>query len=111
MTQLYVTDHALVRWLEQVEGMDLTMAREARQRCPGAWNGDRGLVRVLERMIDVEAVRARMLSPTVIAAWKAGATSVRVRNAKLVLTSTTVVTVLPKISLRPVPKGKYEVFA
>lgn len=111
MKQLTVTDHALVRWLERVEGMDLTMAREGRQRCPGAWNGDRGLVRVLDRLIDIEAVRARILTPTAIAAWKAGATSVRVSNAKLVFCGSVVVSVLPKQLHRRVSKSKHEEFA
>jgi hypothetical protein len=83
MNRSPVTDHALLRWMERVKGIDL------------------------------EAIRAEIATPDICAAIAAGARSVVTHGHTLVIENSLVITVLlpgmrPKHKgQRRVPRGKY----
>lgn len=68
---------------------------------------DHALLRYIERLcvVDVEALKAEMLTPSVVAAIKAGATGVKMPLGTLVIKGSTVVTFLTA-DMRPKAKTK-----
>lgn len=88
-----VTDHAVIRFLERVLGWDFS------EYAPGM--ADHEVVRQLETDgIDIEAVRATILTETVMLAGRLGATKVHRHDSTVVLEDSRVITILPKEARR-----------
>lgn len=87
-----ITDHAVVRFLERHDGLDLGAVRLA---CGGALAADMVILDHLAAHagLDVGAVRRRILTPTVRTALAMGAAGVRMGHVRLVITDGRVVTV------------------
>ena len=86
-----VTDHAVVRWLERHDGVDLTEARQV----VGELAPDGHLLRYLEQHegYNIAAIRERICSPAVLVAIGCGATGVRNDRVRLVITDGKVITI------------------
>lgn len=87
-----VSDHAVVRFLERHDGLDLSQARAA---CGGPTAHD---IAILDHLavhegLDIASVRRRILTPVVRTALSMGAAGVRMGRIRLVIISGTVVTV------------------
>jgi hypothetical protein len=95
MSKKRITDHALVRWAERVEGIDTTEMRKVAAvlgRRPAA---DRLLIRLMEEDgHNMFAMRGRMLHPKVLAAIDCGALGVNLGCVYLPIRDGSVVTVL-----------------
>lgn len=96
-----VSDHALVRYLERVKGVDVEGARA--RLCPGATN--RILIAHLQQSagIDIAAARAEIVAITGVPA-ALGATVVARDGYPYLISDYTVTTVLPKGG-RPAPRS------
>ena len=90
-----VTNHAIVRWLERIEGRDLSPAREAYRAMFGHDPKDGDLVGFLSRygVEDPAAIRARILTPMVRAAIALGAGSIKTKGHYLIIEDGRIVTI------------------
>ncbi|TXH45630.1 MAG: hypothetical protein E6Q97_31260 [Desulfurellales bacterium] len=74
-----VRSHAVIRWIERVMGVDLTLHREAVRQVCGSANNERALFKLLvEDGYDMEAIRASILSDKVKEALALGLTAIPV---------------------------------
>lgn len=91
-----VTAHAVLRWIERVEGFDLAPWRAAAQRAGVDPHDEGRFLGFLDQhaAIEIGEVSARILSPVVRIAIRSGATSVRSGRWRLIINSRRVVTVL-----------------
>lgn len=92
--EVYISDHAVVRWLERHDGLDLAPIR-ARLRANGQHPTDAAVLVMLKhaRQIDADRVRRRMATPALEVAVRCGATAVRVDGVRVVIVDGRVVTV------------------
>lgn len=91
---LTVSTHALIRWLERVEMVDFASATRGIPSVP-RWRIDRLKLDHAERVIDLDAIRTKILSPTVIEAWRAGAHTVVSRKVRILFEGNVVVSIVP----------------
>lgn len=101
----FVSDHAVVRFLERHDGRDLTSVRAA---CGGADAHD---VAILDHLaahegLNVAYVRRRILTPTVRTALGMGAAGVRMGHVRLIIVNGRVVTVRLSAWDRITPRDK-----
>lgn len=88
--------HALVRWIERVEGVDMEPFRKAAERTRRMGSTDPVLLDLLSASgYDIEEARERLLSPLVHAAVNLGCKSVSVRDHTLILDGVVVTSVVP----------------
>lgn len=93
--RFYITDHALLRYVERIMGVDVGAAREAmgRQLLPETCDAD-VLGFLADYMgIDVETVRDRMVTDGVRMACGCGAGGIRVSGVRYAIADGRVVTV------------------
>jgi hypothetical protein len=90
----YITDHAVVRWLERHDGIDLAGIRAA-LRAEGQFASDGAVLARLkrDRGISADSVRSRMATPTLDIAVRSGASGVRTQGVRMVIVGGHVVTV------------------
>ena len=90
-----VTNHAIVRWLERVEGRDLVSARAAYEDMFGHAPNDGDLIAFLARYGagDMAAIRTRILTPMVRAAIALGARTVKAKGVYPIIEDGRIVTV------------------
>lgn len=104
----WITDHALLRYLERVEGLDVRGARAqaARERGVPDATDTQVLGRLVLDGVDIEAYRRSLLTPKVRAAISVGAKSVVCGDHRFIIRDRSVVTTAPfrapKHGLRPV---------
>jgi hypothetical protein len=92
----YLTAHAILRYLERVEGVDIGVIRDGAIRA-GAVNPDQRQIWQFARDymgFDEEAIEARFLTPTVRAAIKAGAKKIRVKGAIFIVRDNAITTAI-----------------
>lgn len=92
----FISEHALVRWLERASRIDLAASRAAFERMRGREPADGELLAFLARFegLDLPAVRAEMLTANVRRAIAAGCASVRLKGLRLIVKNGVVVTVV-----------------
>ncbi len=91
-----VTAHAVLRWLERIEGMDLTEPKAEMRRLGLDANAPREVLNHLRRTRGIVAddVIDKILTPLVVNAIRAGVVTVRVGTAALLIRNQAVVSVL-----------------
>lgn len=89
---IWVTDHAVRRWLERAEGWDFALLPAARRGAP-----DAHVLAEATRLlgVDVEMARSRVLDGMARAAIRAGAKAIRRGAVQLVVIDGAVVTCRP----------------
>lgn len=93
-----ISDHALVRYLERVRGLDLDPLRTEINAVSGAVVKDYMIIRYLEQCgVDTERLRDSLLGalPPVVRAISSGKIKVYARNVKLIINGGVVVSVVP----------------
>lgn len=90
-----VTTHAMLRWLERVEGMNLQKERRlaALNGCDSENDHNFLLYLSQEKVIDYYATEAKILTPRVVAQILAGAAKVNHHGVILAITSWDITTV------------------
>jgi hypothetical protein len=92
MMHVWVTDHAVRRWLERAEGWDFARLPAARRGAPDA----QVLGEAASTLgVDVEAARRRVLDDVARAAIRAGAKAIRRGAVQLIVIGGAVVTCRP----------------
>lgn len=88
-----ITDHAVVRFIERHDRMDLSRIRRA---CGGALAPDQMILACLnDHGINIADVRGRMMTDTLRTAVGMGAAAVRMGRVRLMISGGRVVTVKP----------------
>lgn len=96
-----ITDHALLRYLERVKGLDVARARAPRSKKTGRPLNDHEVLKRLEKSgLDIESIRHSLLTPNVSAAIAVGAKSVVCGDHRFVIRNSVVVTTAPVTELR-----------
>lgn len=91
MRDLSVSAHAIIRWLERVDGIDVERFRPA-----GVTDGEF----VLAMSDDlVDDIRRRILCPVVLDAWEAGAHRIALGRVVVAIKGRVVCSILPRKSL------------
>ncbi len=80
-----VSDHAIIRWLERVEGCDLDWVREDLRKSGRFADSDTQVLTYLRDKVglDIADIEARILTPVVRAGIAAGSRTIRVGNVCL----------------------------
>jgi hypothetical protein len=93
-----ITQHACIRWLERVEGVDLTEIREAAAKAGFDPTCDGHVLQQLWQSwgLSIHDIHARILTPFVLSALKAGATRIKVGSAVIKADGGKIHTVLTK---------------
>lgn len=93
-----ISAHAVLRWLERVDGVDLGPVRRALAARGVGELGDAQMLGFLAAagVVDLAAVRGRILTPKVMQAIGCGVKAVEVGVARLVIRDGVVVTVTPR---------------
>ncbi len=106
-TRNLITAHAVIRWLERAEGVDLRPIRRAARREGCAPGDDGALVRFIETATDIDLAPARRAlgSAEVRLAIRIKATAIRVGPVVAVLKAGAVVTVKWPTRNRPYGRG------
>ncbi len=96
-----ITLHALIRWLERIEGIDLTKAKKEMRELGYIDFSDAGVLRYLEEWwrIDIQAIRDKILSNEVRAGMALGATRISFGGVMLCFKRTYGNTVLATIKV------------
>lgn len=92
-SSVVVTNHAVVRWIERHDGIDLSEVRAAVGGGSGRDVDAAILAALAAGGIDPHAVRRRILTPAVLLAVRSGACSVRVGGVRLVIADGRIITV------------------
>ena len=95
---LTISAHAIIRWLERVEGLDLEPYRAAILECAGAVT-DGTLIDLIKADIGatrINAARAALSTPEIAAAVAAGAVSLAIGAVTIIIKNGNVVTVKPR---------------
>jgi hypothetical protein len=94
MNRLPVTAHAVLRWLERIEGEDIEGVRRI-LRAKGRPDDDGTVVKVLAAYgLDIGEIKRRILPDGYLAAVQLGARCIRTGHAKLVIVDGKVVSVM-----------------
>ena len=115
MNRLPVTAHAVLRWLERIEGEDIEGVRRI-LREQGRPDDDGTVVKVLAAYgLDIGEIKRRILPDRCLAAVQLGARCIRRDGVRLVCTDGHVVSVLgrgqgfhPANRVRPTPRSLRE---